>query len=142
MEQLIQFLPAFDKRDPNPSKNYGIHGVDLMFILKGELGAITFNVFTNWQLPHVTEEFRPKMLPDKYFLFEPKGADISYHSPTPKWEGQTKRDNCPYLDGKPCYNDGSALDAEPIFNILLYSGSDGVWSELKERYINIFGELK
>lgn len=28
-------------------------------------------------------------------------------------------ENCPYLDGKPCYYDGSGLNAEPVFDILV-----------------------
>ena len=40
MERIIKFHQAYDKRHPNPSKNYGIHGVDLVFVLKGELGAV------------------------------------------------------------------------------------------------------
>jgi hypothetical protein len=53
LERIIEFTPAFDKRDPNPKKNYGVHGVELRFVVKGEAGAVQFLIFTNWHLPHV-----------------------------------------------------------------------------------------
>jgi len=52
----IKFSPAYDKRDPDPSKNYGIHGVTITFLLKGEKGAVQFVLYTNWHLPHVDHE--------------------------------------------------------------------------------------
>lgn len=39
MERITKFYPAFDKRSSIPGKNYGIHGVELRMILKGNKGA-------------------------------------------------------------------------------------------------------
>jgi hypothetical protein len=152
MERITKFIPAFDKRNPDPNKNYGIHGVELVMVLKGELGAVQFVLYTNWNLPHVTEELIEKRLQKAlppstlsiydFTLFTPQPADLGYHSLIPKYEEQVKRDNCPYLDGKPCYYNGSGLNAQRIYDILLYSGSDGVWKELEEFYEQTFGELK
>jgi hypothetical protein len=143
MEKIIEFTPAFDKRNPDPKKNYGIHGVELRMVLKGELGATQFLLYTNWHLPHVTEELRSKMTPDNYFIFEPQPADKGYHSPKPTYEEQdTCSEDCKYLDGKPCYYGGSGLNAENTYNTLLEKGSEGVWKELEEYYISMFGELK
>lgn len=138
MERIVKFLPAWDKRSNDPSKDYGVHGVDLRMYLKGELGAVQFVLYTGWHLPHVQEEwnsrnYHPKPLP----------ADIGYHSPKPMYEGQEIcSDSCELLDGKPCYYDGSGLMAEEVFKILLTEGSDGVWKNLEERYIDLFGELR
>lgn len=143
MEKITQFAPAFDKRNPEPSKNYGIHGVDMRMVLKGEFGAVQFVLYTNWQLPHVQEEFRAKMQPDKYCLFEPLPADLGYHSHKPMYEGQEPlQKECEYLNGKPCYYDGSGLNAQRIYTTLLEKGSDGVWKELEDYYTKLFGELK
>ena len=142
-EKTIQFSPAYDKRDSDPNKNYGIHGVTLRFVYKGEKGATQFVLYTNWQLPHVTEEQRKRMSSDKYFLFEPLPADLGYHSPVPQYEGQTcLQDECEYLDGKPCYYDGSALQADRVFVRLLEEGDEGVWKELAEYYESMFGNAK
>ena len=56
VERITKIYPAWDRRDPNPSKDYGIHGAELRMVLKGELGATQFVLYTNWHLPHVTEE--------------------------------------------------------------------------------------
>lgn len=47
MERITEITPAWDKRDPDPKKNYGIHGCELRMYLKGELGTVQFIVYTN-----------------------------------------------------------------------------------------------
>jgi hypothetical protein len=171
-ERIVEMQPAFDKRDPDPRKNYGIHGVTLRMILKGAEGAVQFVLYTNWQLPHVMEE---QLARGDHLFCEPLPADLGYHSPRPMYEGHepmgAKRtkfidndgrfdevyplntldkiieseptgtfDPCPYLDGKPCYYDGSGLQAERIYNVLLAEGSDGVWRALEEYYRSTFHE--
>ena len=139
IEKIVSFSAAFDKRDPDPKKDYGIHGVDIKFIYKGDKGATQFVLYTNWQLPHVTEEQRKNMSRDKYFLFEPLPADLGYHSPTPQYEGQESlTEECEYLDGKPCYYDGSGLQAVRVYKRLLEEGEDGVWAELADVYKHRF----
>lgn len=136
MKKEIVVTPAFDKRHRDPHKNYGIHGAELRFVLKGDKGAITFTIFTHWHLPHVDKELR-----DQYrhssehdFMFQPDGADISYHSYIPRYDGHTDSGPCQYLDGKPCYCDGSGLSARPICDMLIAEGSDAVWKELERWY--------
>lgn len=142
MEKIIKFYPAFDKRNSDPSKNYGIHGVELRMVLKGDQGAVQFVLYTNWNLPNVTEEFLTRPSKDRIDLecrFLPLPADLGYHSPKPMYEGQSiASESCEYLDGKPCYYDGSGLNAERIYKILLYKGSDGVWEELQNFYNELF----
>lgn len=132
MERITEFTPAWDRRDPDPNKNYGIHGVELRMVLKGKLGAVQFVLYTNWYLPHIQKELS---------IDSPIPADLGYHSPTPKYSDQPARDNCPYLDGAPCYYDGSGLNAQRIYDVLLTKGSDGVWKELEDYYIELFGSL-
>ena len=129
IEKTVQFSAAYDKRDPDPNKNYGIHGVTIRFVYKGEKGATQFVLYTNWHLPHVTEELRNK----ERFLLEPLPADLGYHSPTPQYEGQTQMD-CDLLEGGVCYYDGSSLQADRVYKRLLEDGEDGVWAELEEEY--------
>jgi hypothetical protein len=45
--------PAYDKRAADPNKNYGVHGCEFRFYVKGERGAIQFVVYSHWHLPHV-----------------------------------------------------------------------------------------
>lgn len=138
-ERIVRFLPAFDRRNPNPSKNYGIHGVTLQFFLKGPKGTIQFVVFTNWQLPHVEKEHDARC-DGSYCFRKPMAADIGYHSPVPLYEGQEPiTDKCEWTGGV-CYYDGSTLCAEPIFERLLREGDDGVWAALEEWYHSRFEE--
>lgn len=134
--------PAFDRRHAEPSKNYGIHGCDLVFYLHGEKGVIQFLLSTNWHLPHVREELDART--DRQFPHlscHPLPADIGYHSPVPRYEGHDAIDDaCTILDGKPCYYDGSSLMAEDVFRVLVAQGTDGLWAEMERRYTATFGE--
>lgn len=144
LERLVEFSPAYDLRSSTPGKNYGIHGVDMRMVLKGELGAVQFALYTNWHLPHVEAELDAKKPDAKlpHLLCHPMPADIGYHSPTPRYEGQSvMQDKCGYLDGKPCYYDGSSLQAKEVYEILLRKGGDGVWAELERRYSELFCEV-
>ena len=134
-ERIIEFTPAYDKRDPEPIKNYGTHGVDIRFVLKGREGAVHFLIYTNWQLPHVIQEAKDKSWPQS--LYEPMPADLGYHSLQPQ-QDQLRTENCPYLDGKPCYYDGSSLAADSVFDRLLQEGDAGVWDALENYYADIF----
>ena len=138
-EKLIEFDPAYVKRHTDPSKNYGIHCLTLRMVLKGEKGAVQFVLYTGWFLPHVREELQFK----ERFLSEPLPADVGYHSPMPMYEGQKSIiEQCAYLDGHPCYYDGSALTAEKAFDILVEQGGDGVWKYLEDYYHDTFGNEK
>ena len=147
MERLTEINPAYDKRSDEPEKNYGIHGVDLRFVLKGELGAVQFVIYTNWHNENVQEEFLAKRDFSNYGQrrFLPMPADVGFHSPKPmdyQDESDTSRDECPYLDGKPCYYDGSGLHADKVYWIMVNEGGEAMWDYLEEFYKDVFGELK
>ena len=72
----------------------------------------------------------------------PLPADLGFHSPKPVYKGQRRSSNeCQYLDGKPCYYDGSGLNAKRVFGILVKKGGEAVWKELEDYYKETFGEL-
>lgn len=144
MRKEITFQPAYDKRDPDPKKNYGIHGVTMRWLYGDEKGVVQFVVHTNWHLPHIREDAKTQskstILVERYpfeFWQAPMPADLGYHSPTPQYEGQHSRE-CDVLEGKCCYYDGSGLNAERIFEVLIAGGSDGVWKELEQYYKELF----
>ena len=140
MEKIVEFTGAFDKRDPNPTKNYGIHGVEVRFVLKGKLGATQFLIFTNWHLPHVQKELDNRH--NDHDHCHPMAVDLGYHSPIPQYEGMEPINDCPYLDGKPCYYDGSGLAAEDLYQIFLREGDKAVWFRLEKNYLSLFGKLE
>ncbi len=122
-EKSVTFQPAFDKTHSDPAKNYGIQGVYLQFVLKGEKGATQFVLFTGWYLPETKCDLR-----------DPLPADLGYHSPVPQYEGQPHDKECNILGEGGCYYDGSALNARPVFERLLREGSEGVWDALEKEY--------
>lgn len=135
-KKRIQVRPAFDKRDPNPRKDYGIHGADMIFTLIGEKGAVTFCLYTNWHLPHVADELERRR--HDHLLCRPLPADIGYHSPYPMYEDQYRREKvCEYI-GVPCYQDGSASYADEFYKELVAKGSKGLWKKMKEYYKSRF----
>ena len=142
MKKEIRFEAAYDKRHSDPSKNYGIHGVVIRFLLKGPKGATQFVIYTNWHLPHIQEEMRSKTKSLSFYTgLEPMGTDIGYHSPKPLYKGQSMvSKTCDALDGKPCYYDGTSLGAEEFIPQFLAGGSDAVWTMLEEEYHNRFAK--
>lgn len=197
MERSLQINPAWDKRNPDPAKNYGIHGVDIRMVVKGKEGAVQFVIYTQRHLPKVIKElvrnnypylglatkeiilaysgdFTPgkeleqlidyeKWISSKHinkdFLIRPIGADVGYHSKIPRYEGQTpmgvyhshKEDGtieihgepllCGYLDGAPCYYDGSSLEAVSLLKKLVSHGEEYVWKYLENYYTQTFNSL-
>ena len=127
-ERIIRFRPAYDKRHPDPAKNYGVHGVDLVCTLKGPNGAISFVLFTHWMLPNVSPT-----------NIQPTPSGVDYHSPVRTNEYEHKNENCEHLDGQICYSDGSALAADDAFRALIEGGSEGLWEYLQGWYDGRFG---
>jgi len=136
-ERKIQFDPGFDKRSNDPKTNYGIHGMQIRFILKGPKGAIQFMIMTDWQLPHVRKEMQAKH--GHYFSMGPMPADVGYHSYEPRYDGQEPiSQTCEILDGKPCYYDGSSLCADELFDIFVTEGEGAMWKYLENVYQETF----
>jgi len=138
-ERKIEFAPAYDKRSSEPNKNYGVHGVEMRFYLKGEDGVVQFLLYTNWHTKKVQEEFDSRPVrPYMHLSCHPMAADIGYHSPRPIYEGQTMlSENCHILNG-PCYYDGSSLNAEAFYWTLVEEGEEALWKKMEEWYEGIF----
>jgi hypothetical protein len=115
-------------------------GGQLRMVLKGELGAVHFLVLTNWAF---TRPMAIDIGPIPDCLKKPLPSDLGYHSPKPMCvDDVPMEESCPYLDGKPCYYDGSGLAAQNVWEILLEKGSDGVWEFLEKYYQETFLEEK
>ncbi len=138
-EYIVDFGAAWDKRDPDPQKDYGVHGVELKMVLKGPRGAVQFLLYTSWMLDMLVDGTSTHVVPNP--TMAPMPADLGYHSPKPMYDGQEPmQGDCAYLGGVPCYYDGSGLNATRIWNALLMRGSDGVWAELRDYYEETFND--
>ena len=142
LRRVVEFEPAWDRRDPNPSKDYGIRGVSIRFVVAGDDGAAQFLLYSGWNLPSVAKEFRARPCRRSSFdggrecwcSSEPMPADLGYHRKTPAYAGQeSMSDDCPWTGGV-CYYDGSGLAADRVYARLTAEGDAGVWAELEAYY--------
>lgn len=156
LERVLELTPAWDKRSPDTSKNYGIEAVKILFVLKGEHGAVHALFSTNWYLPHVQRERRTQSyeFDRKFDVVYPTAWDLGYHAdsahPVHPWQREqgtsdeffTSPRECPFVPSGKCYYDGSSLHAERLVPILLEKGSGGVWRALEHYYNRVFGERR
>ena len=108
----------------------------IRFLLKGDKGVVQFVVATDWY----SKEEQAQRLPP-YYETRPVGWDLGYHSRTPRYKDEKPFvDSCEFLDGAPCYYDGSGLAADDLRDKFLEGGDAVVWSELEAYYAHIFEE--
>lgn len=95
LERITLFRPAFDKRNLDPKKNYGIGSVVCVMILKGKKGAVHFTFSTGILLPKTIDEYIKDGKAHyeshsfgHYFLNKPMGYDVGYHARRPQYKGQ------------------------------------------------------
>lgn len=133
-EQIVWVSPAFNKRDPDPKKDYGISACRITFILKGPKGAVQFMVGTDWYLPDDQREnrYRQYNYNARFDNIQPSGWDVGYHSPKPMYNKQTPMANCTLMD--PCYYDGSSLLADEWVPHFIEGGTNWLWPKLEEQY--------
>lgn len=157
LERRIFFKPAFHKVHEDPKKNYGVHGMEIWFLVIGDKGACHFGLSTGMMLPETFRYWKSKGQDASVSSIMQMGIDVGYHSKTPGFEGHqvnwpTKMRKtgpgpmdvefdkigdappiCEYL-GTPCYVDGSALRADDWKEIFLAEGDEPIWKMLEEDY--------
>lgn len=136
-ERILEMSVPYDKRHKDPEKNCGIHGMDMRFVLRKGDKAVQFVVFTPIYTKNIQREFESS--PQASAMIRTLAADVGYHAPTPRYEGQEPMKDCPYI-GKPCYYDGSGLRAEEWEKVWLEEGSDAIWKLLEEEWNDLFKE--
>jgi len=142
MEHIIRFTAGYDciafeckynspRCKPGLGGSHGKHGVNLLFVAKGEKGAVQFLLYTGWipQRQCYHEDSAHKPLP----------ADLGYHSKTPRYFEHTPQiDTCEYCDGQPCYYDGSTTNADFAMQTLVNGGDEALWKFLDKYYACVF----
>lgn len=134
-EHIVSFSSGFtcerwlaNKKDP---QNHGIGCVDILFLVRNERGAIQFRLLSGWY---------PNWHEKTYGHGDtPLPSDLGYHALEPQYEGQTMMtEHCPWLNDRPCYYDGSTLNAKEPFNILVNQGESALWKFLRDYHREIF----
>ena len=147
----VRFEPGYDYAEEDKDKPWGerrgVHGMNIRFLLHGDEGTIQFLVYTQWLPSWVKTE------PDAMFtrilditdvmeggqkIFPPMAADIGFHwdklpphEPEDDWYHMQE---CDVRPGGQCYYDGSSLQAERVFALLLKKGHEAVWTYMEEHY--------
>ncbi len=136
-ERVVEFEPAFDRRDPDPRKSRGVGGVEIRFLLKGELGTVVFRLLTEWMLPNV-EEWHDELAQAKPFLLRSHTnatADaLIFHGRYAFDGGEHQLDPCPFISGDhTCYVARSGyLFGDEVYQRLKREGGAGLWAALEE----------
>lgn len=136
-ERIIRFRPAFHRCHPDPSKNYGIGSVTMLWILRVGDWAIGWDVHTGWELP---DEAFEAANPDCTHPMHQNGAPthgvsagaVDWHSPMPRWEDQSRSQECCPITGTACYLDSRFLVANDLLTILRAEGDEAVWKWMRE----------
>lgn len=137
-ERRVEATAAFDKRHPEPSKNYGIHGLEFRFSLVGEMIAVSFGVSTGWHLPSVvgvegesSSEYRRALHEHDHPGLHPLPMGLHFHlaEPLDYMDDQEPRP-CDLLPAGQCWGDVTYTGADRPFFALVKGGLDGMWEEL------------
>lgn len=126
-EQLarrVDIEGGFDSK----SRKYGIAAANLRFYVSGPLGTVQLVLMTNWYPRDVLHH------PDIPPL---RGWDIGYHSPTPRYAGQSQMD-CGILPGGKCYYNASTRNADSWIEGFILDGTDWLWPRLEQYYKCVF----
>lgn len=140
VERTLWLRPGYDMRSAPDGNNYGIHGAELLFVVKKGQVAVSWVIMNSWYLAAVRKE-----LEKKNGLFSNRYDDglgsIDYHCSTPQYEGQQTIEDCVYIGG-PCYCDGSATASAELFDRMVAEGPGVVWETLEEWLKEHEGERK
>jgi hypothetical protein len=141
LERKIDFMgESWNKRDPDPSKDYGVGAIKCRFSLIGERGAISFTISTGWYLPEVFDDWKQKGM-----ATEPKslamGMGVHIHAKK-EWAQDYMQDmgenECDLLPEGKCFSDVSFLAGDTLFDLLIRKGEEAVWTELESWYEDRF----
>lgn len=134
VERAVVFEPGFNDR----GGKYGVHGMNIRWLLRGPKIVTQFLIYTSWVPGEVGHGYEPNTLVPAMF---PMGVDVGYHSPVPTYEGhQPMKEPCDYLDGI-CYYDGSGMRADDLLQGFIHQGESVVWRELQDFHDNLMERL-
>lgn len=127
-----------DRCAPGKGGSHGKSGLSIIFISKGDAGAVQFVIYTGW-VPQLTKPDSIGWRSVENWGNSVMPADLGYHSKKELYEGQdVMQESCEYCDGQPCYYDGSGLNANDAMYALVNGGSEALWIFLDAYYEHTF----
>ncbi len=136
-ERIVDFRGGYDLRSGNPGQNYGIHNMEIMFAVKGPLGAVSITISTGWYPKNVQEE-QGSMLGSSFTRIQPWFTDVGSHRKVPKYKGEYAVEHCKLTDGV-CYADGTSLWGDEEWKEgFLTGGTDWLWPRMEQLYRHWF----
>lgn len=145
LEEAVVFTPGYNCPAAGP-ESHGVHGMEIMWLLRGPAGAVHFVAYTDWIPGRLSAGHG--LSPAGSYSWEsyrhpgemdyPDGADLGYHAHVPQWEGQTAGDVCAWI-GARCFCDGSGLAAADLAREFRNSprGEHVIWEALEGRYADL-----
>lgn len=151
LEKTVLVRPSWDYRYSSKleERRHGAHGAELVFLVSGPMGVVTFDIFTHWMVQPLVEPYRQsggleenprrksRVGYDAGVVSGPYPNLVGLHSiyPSPNPEQlQTRRTNCPYTKGD-CYAESLGLSAaDNLFSLLVGEGSNALFDALTEHY--------
>ena len=158
MERKILFSHAWDKTDPDPSKNYGVSDLGIFFVVFDNDKFVSFEISTNWYQKHVMDRRLEYLKHDvwagkKDFLLmssmSPYPIDVFYISPN-----RLSEDDNYWEDGyskfgvtDPCYygyryteEEDKYYTTDYLYWKLINEGDEPVWKWLENYFVETFGD--
>jgi len=124
----VKFTPGFAKWSDIPSQNYGFGAVHIHFILKGDKGAVSFNLFTNFYPKAAHDHWKARGIqPHNHYR-----GSLDYHSKEKLYDWQTPT-ACEYTGTGTCYCDGTSL-VDDLIEAFINEGDSAIWTKLEEWY--------
>ena len=145
MKLLEQLMPSGITRSmglhPGYETGASRHNAEVSFVVARGDCAVEWMFHSGWFLKETRKH--PKMANYNY-LPDGLGA-ISYHSPTPQYDGQTPSSGdganpCEYTHGT-CYGDAGYQDSNTLFDKVVKEPEE-VWRYLEERLGQIEARVK
>lgn len=135
LERAVVFQPGY-----NGDRNYGVHGMEITWYLRGPKGCVYITVSVSSWIPGQLgpgHGLAPAGYPSRAPEQHPHGFGMRSCTPVPQYEGQSpSQDDCPLI-GAPCYADTWFGGADEPAREFTEHGESVMWAALEERYADL-----
>lgn len=134
LERAVQFVPGRDGPSVEDGHYYAVTDLQIRWLLRGPRGVAQFVLGTDWLPTTAAAAYaRTGRIPATLWAATPQ--DLGSHTETPQgpWD-RLLMPACPYLDSRPCFYEGSTVDAEAVYAAFTTEGEPAIWRALMAKY--------